>query len=367
MIFRCEKIKKSASYFFGCHSSCVPNSLQNYTIFRNNIVYLQANMPGFLQKMELKGWLALFGASLAVFALNVYLWTRVLGWELPKTSVLRRENAALTMKAGLLNGDLQECSDRLDALEIRDEDIYRSIFGLNSIPSQVRDAGLIGQSRYDELFEKDRGGSVYSLRRRCDMLEKKAFVQSRSFDEIELMLHHADNMATSIPAICPLVPDPSEIHISSPFGYRAHPVLGTQIFHRGIDFAVDPGTPVFATGDAVVESVKVEMEGYGRQVVLDHGFGYKTRYAHLKTILVTEGMSVKRGERIATSGNSGLTSGPHLHYEVIYKGGNVNPYHYFDRDMPLEQYRSMLPDNGGKGAEFYIHPMHLKKIRGGKK
>ena len=316
--------------------------------------------------MEPKGWLLLFGASLAVFVLNLYLWTQVLGWELPKTSVLRRENAALKIKSGLLDGDLQAYADRMNALEIRDEDIYRSIFGLNPIPPAVRDAGLIGQNRYDELFEKDRGGSVYALRRRSDMLKKKAFVQSRSFDEIELMLHHADNMATSIPAICPLMPDPARVRISSPFGYRYHPVLGMQIFHRGTDFSVKPGSPVFATGDAVVESVKVEMKGYGRQVVLDHGFGYKTRYAHLKTIFVTEGMSVKRGERIATSGNSGLTSGPHLHYEVIYKGSNVNPYHYFDRDMPLEQYRSMLQDKGLGHGEFFIHPMHLKKLKGRK-
>lgn len=318
-------------------------------------------MKDFWQKIEKKHYLIFFGVSLALFGLYFYIYTSVLGWELPKTVLLRKENAKLRYEAASLNRELGRYSDRLSDLEIRDEDIYRSIFGLNSIPESVREEGLKGQRRYDFLRQNDVSGITYNLRRRSDIVEKKAYVQSRSFDEIELLLRHADDMATSMPAICPLIPDARKVKISSPFGRRADPIRGYTSFHNGVDFSTKPGNPVFATGDAVVESVKIEMGGYGRQVVLNHGFGYKTRYAHLKNIFVSEGMKVRRGEKIATSGNTGRSTGPHLHYEVYYRGKLVNPYHYFDRDISVQQYVSMLNKSGVRPDDFYVHPSHRRK------
>ena len=122
--------------------------------------------------------------------------------------------------------------------------------------------------------------------------------------------------------------------------------------HTGFDFACKPGNPVYATGDGVVESVSFELFGYGNSVIIDHGFGYKTRYAHLKTVLVGEGMKVRRGERIAESGNSGRSTGPHLHYEVMYRGKYVNPYNYFDMDMPLDEYRSMVAKSSAESENI---------------
>lgn len=317
-------------------------------------------MSGFWQKKHLKRYLALFGASVLMFFIHLHIYTVVLGWELPKTKSLRRRNAALMTRVEVLSHRIDEYSQSLNALELRDEDIYRSIFGLASISSDVRESGLRRDSQYAELDEQMRNENVSSLRRRADIILKKAYVQSKSYDEIELMLNTADNMATSIPAICPVPPD--KCRISSPYGYRRHPVLGYSRLHSGIDFALKPGNPVYVSGDGVVEEVIVEMRGYGRQVVINHGFGYKTRYAHLKEILVTEGMKVKRGEQIATTGNTGLTSGPHLHYEVIYKGRNVNPAPYFDRDITPEQYAGMLDRSGSHLSDrFYIHPSHRKR------
>lgn len=318
-------------------------------------------MSEFWKKHKIMCCLVFFAASVALFFVYLHIYVGVLGLELPKTRILKRQNAALVTQSRMLGHRIEQNEVALDALVLRDEDIYRSIFGLGSIPGSVRNSGLDG-ANYSEFDKLDRKGNVSALRSRSDVMVKKAYVQSRSFDEIELMLATADNMATSVPAICPVAPVMNRIKISSPFGYRVHPVLKYARFHRGIDFDIKAGNPVFATGDGVVESIEVNMHGYGRQVVINHGFGYKTRYAHLKSILVTEGMKVKRGDRIAVSGNTGLSSGPHLHYEVIYKGKNVNPYFYFDRDITLEQYSDMVSKAGDAALPFYIHPSHRKVL-----
>lgn len=317
-------------------------------------------MSGIWEKHRRKRYLTFFLVSVAMFFVYLYAYTQWLGWELPKTRRLKRHNVELAVKAKELDRRLDALVDPLDALELRDEGIYRSVFALNSIPHSVREGGLTSDRKYTDTDGQDRKGNISSLKMRSDLLVKKAFVQSRSYDEITQVLAAAGNMANCIPAICPIVPDRNMSRVSSRFGFRHHPVLGYSRLHRGIDFSMKPGNPVYATGDAVVESVKIEMRGYGRQIVLDHGFGYKTRYAHLKKILVTEGMKVKRGEQIATTGNSGLTSGPHLHYEVLYKGHNVNPANYFDKDITLEQYIDMIDRAAEESEKFYEHKSRSK-------
>jgi murein DD-endopeptidase MepM/ murein hydrolase activator NlpD len=168
-------------------------------------------------------------------------------------------------------------------------------------------------------------------------------------------------MASCIPAIPPINPDKRKYRLSSPFGYRSDPFSGRSTLHRGVDFSMKPGNPIYATGDGVVESVSFEFFGYGNSVVIDHGFGYKTRYAHMKTISVAEGMPVKRGECLGQSGNSGKSSGPHLHYEVLYKGRPVNPYNYYDLDMTPEEYATMVQGAADASGKITLHPSHQKK------
>lgn len=122
-----------------------------------------------------------------------------------------------------------------------------------------------------------------------------------------------------------------------------------------------PGNPIYATGDGVIETVKFEFFGYGNQVVIDHGFGYKTRYAHLKSVGVVEGMKVKRGECIGLSGNSGRSSGPHLHYEVLYKGNFVNPANYYDLSITPEEYATMVQNTADASEKITMHPSHRRK------
>ena len=149
-------------------------------------------------------------------------------------------------------------------------------------------------------------------------------------------------MAQCIPAIAPINPDATDYRISSYYGYRHDPLTGRTKHHHGMDFAMKPSHPIYVTGDGVVEQVKYDFYGYGNSIVIDHGFGYKTRYAHLKSIDVFAGMKVKRGQRIALSGNSGRSTGPHLHYEVIYRDRAINPLNFMDLQISSEEYQQMI-------------------------
>lgn len=242
----------------------------------------------------------------------------------------------------LMNRQMDIYDASLEGLGIRDDEIYRNIFGMNVIPDEVRNAGFGGVNRYEFLDVLPENSILRSTTVRLDVLTKKTYVQSRSYDEIEAMSKKAGDMASCIPAVPPIAPDKSKYRLSSPYGYRSDPITGVSKMHTGFDFACKPGNPVYATGDGTVESVSFEFFGYGNSVLIDHGFGYKTRYAHLKMVYVSEGMKLKRGECIGETGNSGRSTGPHLHYEVMYRGRYVNPYNYFDMTMPLDEYSSMV-------------------------
>ena len=284
----------------------------------------------------------LVAASMALSLVYLWLFTSVLGFELPKTALLKMKNARWTSSMELMNRQLDMYEATLQGLSIRDDEIYRNIFGMNEIPQEVRNAGFGGVNRYEYLETVPENSLLRRASVRLDILTKKAYVQSKSFDDVEALSQRAGDMASCIPAIPPVLPDKSKYRISSTFGYRSDPISGVSKMHTGFDFACKPGNPVYASGDGVVSSVTFELFNYGNSVVIAHGFGYKTRYAHLKTIFVAEGMKLKRGECIGESGNSGKSTGPHLHYEVMYKGRFVNPVNYFDLEMPVEEYASMV-------------------------
>lgn len=302
-----------------------------------------------------------FSGSIALAVLYFWLYTTVFDFELPKTSLLKKENAEWCSKLEMMNRTLDKHDDELESLQLRDDDIYRSIFGMHEVPSEVRNAGFGGVDRYDYLDVAGAGKMLKSAIMRLDVLTKKTEVQSRSFDEIAILSKRAGDMASCIPAIPPIVPDRTNYRISSAFGYRSDPFTGKSRKHSGVDFALKPGNPIYVTGDGVVEKVKFELFGYGNSVVVDHGFGYKTRYAHMKSICVAEGMKLKRGECIGESGNSGRSSGPHLHYEVIYKGSHVNPYNYYDLTITPEEYSTMVQGVADAGQKMTMHPSHVKR------
>lgn len=284
----------------------------------------------------------LVAASIALSSVYFWLATDVFGLELPKTVLLKKTNARWISRMELMNRQMDIYDASLEGLGIRDDEIYRNIFGMNVIPDEVRNSGFGGVNRYEFLDVLPENSILRSTTVRLDVLTKKTYVQSRSYDEIEAMSKKAGDMASCIPAVPPIAPDKSKYRLSSPYGYRSDPITGVSKMHTGFDFACKPGNPVYATGDGTVESVSFEFFGYGNSVLIDHGFGYKTRYAHLKMVYVSEGMKLKRGECIGETGNSGRSTGPHLHYEVMYRGRYVNPYNYFDMTMPLDEYSSMV-------------------------
>lgn len=310
------------------------------------------------------GTAAMFVVSLGMAAFYFWLYGSVFGLESPKTLLLKKENARWCSKVEVMNRKLDEYDETLNALQMRDDDIYRSIFGMDEIAPEVRNAGFGGVNRYSHYDAIDGDGLLKSTVMRLDVLTKKTYVQSRSFDEVALLSKRAGDMASCIPAIPPVNPDPAKYRLSSRFGYRSDPFTGRSTRHTGVDFAMKPGNPIYATGDGVIESVKFEFFGYGNQVVIDHGFGYKTRYAHLKSVGVVEGMKVKRGECIGQSGNSGRSSGPHLHYEVLYKGSHVNPANYYDLSITPEEYAAMVQNTADASEKITMHPSHRRKDKG---
>ena len=294
-----------------------------------------------LKSKVFKGVL-LFAGSVAMAVLYLWLFTSVLGYDLPKTVFLKAEHARWDAKIDLMNTKLDRYEETLDALRVRDDDIYRSLFGMNEIPAGVRDAGIGGVDKYSFLDGLEADDRLKNTALRIDRLTRQTYVQSKSFDEVAAVSKTAGDMASCIPAIPPVIPDESKYKLSSRFGYRSDPFTGNAKMHTGLDFAMKIGNPVYATGDGVVESVKFEFFGYGNSITIDHGFGYKTIYAHLNTVKVIEGMKVKRGDCIAESGKSGRSSGPHLHYEVVYKGQKVNPANYLDLSMSPREYLDMV-------------------------
>ena len=260
--------------------------------------------------------------------LYFWIYTSVLGMDLPKTARLKKENAGWQSKIALAERQLDIMEETLNGIEERDDNVYRSIFGMNVIPEEVKAAKLDPQA--DPLIS------------RLNSLTKRAYVQTMALDEVYGIAVDAGDMVSHIPAVPPNRPKKGSFHVASPFGYRTDPVYGGTRFHAGQDLAADVGYPVYVTGDGVVEKVEYSFTGYGNEIIIDHGFGYKTRYAHLSRIDVAKGMKVLRGDKIGAVGKTGKATGPHLHYEVIYKGNAINPYSYMNLDMTVEEYIAMI-------------------------
>lgn len=301
----------------------------------------------------------LFLISIAVALFYLWLYTMVFNLELPKTTILKKQNAEWNSKMSILNTRMEDCRQRLESLQLRDDGVYRTIFGLPEINKEERYSGIGGVNRYEYLIANDHSGLLASSVKKLDILTKMAFVQSKSYDEVDQMAKRSGDIASCVPAVPPFYPG-ERYRISSSFGYRRHPIYHTRRMHSGVDFAMDSGTPIYAVGDGVVENVRRDYYGYGNSIIINHGFGYKTRYAHMKTINLVPGMSVKRGDCIGQSGNSGKSTGPHLHYEVLYRNRVVNPMHYMDLDIPLDEYVQMIKsreEETGMSSDL-IQPVH---------
>ena len=276
----------------------------------------------------------LCGAGLYLLAINIF---PVKGL---KRIMLEQQNAALIENIDYISEKTKQQAERLEELQMRDNTVYRPIFGMDESPSEVRNGGYSFAGRYDSLQQFANAGFLTRTLRRQDIIEKKASIQSRSFDYIEKVAAHLEDMSRSIPTLFPVCP--AGVSITSQFGYRLHPIFQSVFFHSGTDIAGRKGMPVYAAADGVVREVKTSSAGYGNEVDIDHGFGYSTRYAHLNSINVAVGQKVSRGDQIATMGSSGRATGVHLHYEVLYKSRQVNPRNFFDSKISPKAYMSQV-------------------------
>jgi len=252
-----------------------------------------------------------------------------------------KRNEELMTRIEYINQRTDFQAVRLADLQMRDNKVYRPIFGMDEIPASIRNAGYEYEERYAPVQEFKNAAFLTSSLKMQDIVSKKTYIQSLSFDEIEKISSRADNLAASIPNIFPVCPG-NGISVSSPFGYRLHPVSGRVAMHTGYDISGPKGTPIYATADGVVTDVKYLFGAYGNIIDIDHGFGYSTRYAHLYTTTVVKGQTVKRGDQIATMGSTGRATGSHLHYEVLYLGNQVNPWNYFDKDIDPKVYKTLV-------------------------
>ena len=312
---------------------------KEYSLNPETLMYEIAKVP--LGKRLLKIGVYIV-SCLAVTMLYFWLYVGVFKFDPPVTAMLKRQNAEWNSKLEVMNRQLDIYEKQLADLNLRNDDIYRSIFGMNEIPQEVLNAGFGGVNRYSEFDDMVSNSLLRNTYERLDVLAKRTFVQSKSFDEVSQLSQRAGEMASCIPAIPPIDPKPGTYRLTSEFGTRWDPVYGGWNTHSGVDLSTKEGNPIYATGDGVVESVDFQFFGYGHQVVIDHGFGYKTRYAHMSTISVVEGMKIKRGECIGAVGKTGKVTGAHLHYEVIYRGSAVNPTNFFDLDITSDEYATMV-------------------------
>ena len=290
-------------------------------------------------KHRLLKTLIVIAAGAVLFAFYMWIHASVLGKDLPKTAVLRRQNADWQSRVEQMEARLDRDEEALSLLEVRDDRIYRSVYGMDEIPMAVRGAGISG-NRYPALLALDHNHILRRTAFRLDNLAKRAYVQSKSFDDVAAQAKEAGDKAAHIPAIPPMVP--GSFRQSSPFGYRSDPILGISKMHTGMDFSCDPGNPVYAVGDGTVILVESDFYGYGNHIEVDHGFGYVSRYSHLSDMFAYVGQKVSRGDCIALSGKSGRATGPHLHFEIIYRHDYVNPAAYMDLDISPEDYYSMV-------------------------
>ncbi len=283
-----------------------------------------------------------FLLSLALSVGYYFIYTKYLNLETPKTLSLKRSNGELANRLELINRRFESANKTLVTLQMRDNYVYRPIFGMDEIPQDVRNAGFGGVDRYSHLQSFEHSGILSRTAINLDVLYKKTFVQTKSFDDLSLLAKNADEMTLCVPAIPPLNIGSSRIRFSSSFGYRKDPFHGDYRMHTGVDLSGPQGETIYATGNGRVIDIGFDFFGYGNFILIDHGFGYKTRYAHLKSSLVTIGRVVKRGEEIGLMGNTGRSKGPHLHYEVIYRNRPVNPLNYYNRDVNEEEFRSLI-------------------------
>ena len=266
----------------------------------------------------------------------------------PKEKILRTELNGLKNQYKILEKETDKMSDVLNSLQYRDANIYRIIFESEPIPDGVWEAGSGGVNKYRSLEKYNNGELMTDISKKVDKLRNQMSIQSKSYDQIAELIKGKEKMLSSIPSIQP-VANKDLTRVASGYGTRIDPVYKVPKFHAGLDFTAPTGTDIYATGDGVVELIEYNYGGYGNQVIVNHGYGYRTRYAHMSRFNVRQGQTVKRGETIGYVGSTGKSTGPHLHYEVLKSDQAVNPVYFFYTDVTDAMFAKMIERSESAG------------------
>lgn len=273
-------------------------------------------------------------ASIVNFLFSFFFYT-------PKMYRIARENNELLLKYDILQDKISAATRKIEEIKHRDNSVYRSLFAADTLAIE----GIYTpypESKYAHMAADHYAPLMTGTWMQLDRLGRMLYLESRSLDQLQLLSLDKEKISAAIPAIWPIDKKLfGNKHIGA-FGGRYHPITRQWKRHTGIDLGGRTGDPVYATGDGVVVEADRRLRGYGKQIVIDHGFGYKTRYAHLSKFHVEPGQTVRRGELIAEMGNTGASTGPHLHYEVIYMGQFVNPINYFRQDMDQKEFERII-------------------------
>ena len=260
-------------------------------------------------------------------------------FDTPKMAIIRRDNQYLKAQYTILQEKIRSAEQTLADVRHRDQFVYRPLLGVDTlnIPQVYAE---YNDSKYADLPTGEYEELIVEGWKSLDKLMREIYYASCSLDDTQDLAENKEEFSTVIPAIWPI--DRTKLKdVSSLYGMRVHPRYGYWKMHEGVDLSAPKGTPVYATGNGVVVRASWQ-RGYGELIELNHGFGYKTRYGHLSKMYVSPGDSVTRGQVIGEVGNTGVSSGAHLHYEVRFRDKTVNPIHYFNKDMSPESYVDLM-------------------------
>ena len=291
---------------------------------------------GFAYWLRRSGWYLLGGICMGV----IFFFLFFMFFPSPKEKQLQQEKRNIEAQLQVLNNQVDQMQVVMTDMAQRDDNLYRVLFGAEPIPLSVRQGATHKISYYDEIARMTNSQLAADLTLKTDLLEKELYVQAKSYDELLDMAKNQEKRLENIPAIQPVLNKDLQ-RVASGYGVRVDPVYHVRRMHTGMDFTAPTGTEIFATGNGVVCFVGWK-QGYGNTVMVDHGFGYKTLYAHLYKALVRKGQKVKRSDIIALVGNSGKSTGPHLHYEVRLQDKPIDPRNFYFYDLSPEEYDQMI-------------------------
>lgn len=306
---------------------------EKYIYNKHTLRYEKAQLP---LKQQL---LRVLGVTGCIAGYTALIFTLAPG---SSASTQAKELAQLKQKYEYMNLELDKMSSALTNIHDRDDAIYRQVLEMEPTDKGIWNGGRGGSDKYADLRNLSDSELLIATSKKLEQLRHKLSVTASSQDEIIERAAAKEEMLASIPSIRPVRNLKKKIQHLSGFGYRTHPVFKTRKMHTGIDFGARKGTPIYATGNGKVVRVEYKKTGYGKNVVIDHGFGYQTLYGHMSKVQCKVGQKIKRGEIIGLVGSTGTSTSPHLHYEVIHKGKKINPLPFCLDGLSATEYKDFV-------------------------